>query len=57
MTITMIARITEDETTTYAWRCESCLATDASESLPMMAMDARSHTRRTGHVTVVETHA
>ena len=54
--ITIVARITEDDTTTYAFRCESCLATDAGSCLPTIARFAREHTIRTGHATVVEMH-
>ena len=56
MTICFVARITEEDTTTYAYRCESCLATDAGACLPTMARFAREHTIRTGHATVIETH-
>ena len=56
MTISFVARITEEDTMTYAWRCESCLAVDAGACLMTMARFAREHTIRTGHATVIETH-
>ena len=56
MTICFVARITEEDTTTYAYRCESCLATDAGACLPTISRFAREHTIRTGHATVIETH-
>lgn len=59
-TWTRVARITEDDTTTYRLRCEdgaSCYWHDERDvytDLGLAARDARRHTTTSGHATIVE---